>query len=158
MRVPRTMGRPDTLPGTCSISSHCVQSISEAVFILAMVGALFLQVIATPYCMLLWCVCHSPGTWANAALWTTSTQEEKACCANDPSRKRRCHCSSLPNNAQPAFRDLIRRVTAPDTGPRSRTRQPVVIGLSRADHGDQLAAKALETMAHYLGRGMRMIV
>jgi predicted NBD/HSP70 family sugar kinase len=30
--------------------------------------------------------------------------------------------------------------------------------LSRADHGDQLAAKALETMAHYLGRGMRMIV
>ncbi len=30
--------------------------------------------------------------------------------------------------------------------------------LSRADHGDPLAAKALETMAHYLGRGMRMIV
>ncbi len=30
--------------------------------------------------------------------------------------------------------------------------------LSRADHGYQLAAKALETMAHYLGRGMRMIV
>jgi len=30
--------------------------------------------------------------------------------------------------------------------------------LSRADHGDQRAVKALETMAHYLGRGMRMIV
>jgi len=30
--------------------------------------------------------------------------------------------------------------------------------LSRADHGDALAASALETMAHYLGRGMRMIV
>lgn len=30
--------------------------------------------------------------------------------------------------------------------------------LSRADHGDPLAAKALETMAHYIGRGMRMIV
>jgi predicted NBD/HSP70 family sugar kinase/DNA-binding XRE family transcriptional regulator len=30
--------------------------------------------------------------------------------------------------------------------------------LSRADQGDARAAKALETMAHYLGRGMRMIV
>ena len=30
--------------------------------------------------------------------------------------------------------------------------------LSRAEHGDTRAAKALETMAHYLGRGMRMIV
>lgn len=30
--------------------------------------------------------------------------------------------------------------------------------LSRADHGDPQAAKALETMAHYIGRGMRMIV
>ena len=30
--------------------------------------------------------------------------------------------------------------------------------LSRADHGDTRAASALETMAHYLGRGMRMIV
>ena len=30
--------------------------------------------------------------------------------------------------------------------------------LSRADQGDVRAAKALETMAHYLGRGMRMIV
>ena len=30
--------------------------------------------------------------------------------------------------------------------------------LGRADHGDELAAKSLETMAHYLGRGMRMIV
>ncbi len=30
--------------------------------------------------------------------------------------------------------------------------------LSRADHGDVLAAQALEKMAHYLGRGMRMIV
>jgi predicted NBD/HSP70 family sugar kinase len=30
--------------------------------------------------------------------------------------------------------------------------------LSLADQGDTLAAKALETMAHYLGRGMRMIV
>jgi transcriptional regulator of PTS gene len=30
--------------------------------------------------------------------------------------------------------------------------------LSRADHGDTRAAKALETMAHYLGRGMRMVV
>lgn len=30
--------------------------------------------------------------------------------------------------------------------------------LSRADHDDSRAAKALETMAHYLGRGMRMIV
>jgi predicted NBD/HSP70 family sugar kinase len=30
--------------------------------------------------------------------------------------------------------------------------------LSRADHGDVRAAKALETMAQYLGRGMRMIV
>jgi predicted NBD/HSP70 family sugar kinase len=30
--------------------------------------------------------------------------------------------------------------------------------LSRADQGDSRAAKALETMAHYLGRGMRMIV
>jgi len=30
--------------------------------------------------------------------------------------------------------------------------------LSRADHGDVRAVKALETMAHYLGRGMRMIV
>lgn len=28
MCVPRTMGRPDTLPGTCSISSHVVQSFS----------------------------------------------------------------------------------------------------------------------------------
>src|SRR4030088_2526340 len=45
MRVPRTMGRPDTLPGICSISSHCVQSISRAVSIRAMIG-LLLQVIA----------------------------------------------------------------------------------------------------------------
>ncbi|HEV3330866.1 MAG TPA: ROK family protein [Bryobacteraceae bacterium] len=30
--------------------------------------------------------------------------------------------------------------------------------LSRADQGDARAGKALETMAHYLGRGMRMIV
>jgi len=30
--------------------------------------------------------------------------------------------------------------------------------LSRAEQGDKRAAKALETMAHYLGRGMRMIV
>ncbi len=30
--------------------------------------------------------------------------------------------------------------------------------LSLADQGDQRAVKALETMAHYLGRGMRMIV
>jgi predicted NBD/HSP70 family sugar kinase len=30
--------------------------------------------------------------------------------------------------------------------------------LSRADQGDTRAAKALEKMAHYLGRGMRMIV
>jgi predicted NBD/HSP70 family sugar kinase len=30
--------------------------------------------------------------------------------------------------------------------------------LSRAEHGDTRAAKALETMAQYLGRGMRMIV
>ncbi|HEY2014202.1 MAG TPA: ROK family transcriptional regulator [Bryobacteraceae bacterium] len=30
--------------------------------------------------------------------------------------------------------------------------------LSRAENGDKRAAKALETMAHYLGRGMRMIV
>ena len=30
--------------------------------------------------------------------------------------------------------------------------------LSRADHGDSQAAKALDTMGHYLGRGMRMIV
>lgn len=30
--------------------------------------------------------------------------------------------------------------------------------LRRADHGDQQAVKALEMMAHHLGRGMRMIV
>src|SRR5262249_60824249 len=30
--------------------------------------------------------------------------------------------------------------------------------LSRADQGDTRAAAALEKMAHYLGRGMRMIV
>src|SRR5581483_4101963 len=30
--------------------------------------------------------------------------------------------------------------------------------LSRADNGDRRAVKALETMAHYLGRGMRMVV
>ncbi len=30
--------------------------------------------------------------------------------------------------------------------------------LSRADQGDTRAAKAIESMAHYLGRGMRMIV
>ena len=30
--------------------------------------------------------------------------------------------------------------------------------LSRADQGDQRAAKALETMAHYVGRGTRMVV
>jgi predicted NBD/HSP70 family sugar kinase len=30
--------------------------------------------------------------------------------------------------------------------------------LSRADRGDSLAARAIEKMAHYLGRGMRMIV
>ena len=30
--------------------------------------------------------------------------------------------------------------------------------LSRAEHGDSRAAQALEKMAHYLGRGMRMIV
>jgi predicted NBD/HSP70 family sugar kinase len=30
--------------------------------------------------------------------------------------------------------------------------------LSRAEQGDTRAARALETMAHYLGRGMRMIV
>jgi predicted NBD/HSP70 family sugar kinase len=30
--------------------------------------------------------------------------------------------------------------------------------LSIADQGDSRAVKALETMAHYLGRGMRMIV
>jgi predicted NBD/HSP70 family sugar kinase len=30
--------------------------------------------------------------------------------------------------------------------------------LNRADHGDTRAARALETMAHYLGRGMRMLV
>src|SRR5207302_5468867 len=29
--------------------------------------------------------------------------------------------------------------------------------LIRADHGDRRAVKAVETMAHYLGRGMRMI-
>ena len=70
-------------------------------------------------------------------------------------------------------------------GPRLRLRQPRVLGgvrveprraallrrvrrrpagisfidlLSRADHGDARAEKALETMAHHLGRGMRMIV
>jgi len=30
--------------------------------------------------------------------------------------------------------------------------------MSRAEHGDAHAARALEQMAHYLGRGMRMIV
>jgi predicted NBD/HSP70 family sugar kinase len=30
--------------------------------------------------------------------------------------------------------------------------------LSRADHGDTRAVKAVDTMAHYLGRGMRMVV
>jgi len=30
MRVPRTMGLPDTLPGILSISSHCIQSISDS--------------------------------------------------------------------------------------------------------------------------------
>jgi predicted NBD/HSP70 family sugar kinase len=30
--------------------------------------------------------------------------------------------------------------------------------LSRADHGDTRAVKAIDTMAHYLGRGMRMVV
>jgi predicted NBD/HSP70 family sugar kinase len=30
--------------------------------------------------------------------------------------------------------------------------------LTRADHGDTRAAKAIDAMAHYLGRGMRMIV
>jgi len=30
--------------------------------------------------------------------------------------------------------------------------------LSRADHGDERATKALNTMAHYVGRGMRMVV
>ncbi|HXK04640.1 MAG TPA: ROK family protein [Verrucomicrobiae bacterium] len=30
--------------------------------------------------------------------------------------------------------------------------------LNRADHGDTRAVKAIESMAHYLGRGMRMIV
>jgi predicted NBD/HSP70 family sugar kinase len=30
--------------------------------------------------------------------------------------------------------------------------------LSRADHGDTRAIKAVDTMAHYLGRGMRMVV
>jgi predicted NBD/HSP70 family sugar kinase len=30
--------------------------------------------------------------------------------------------------------------------------------LNRADHGDAAAVQSLETMAHYLGRGMRMIV
>jgi predicted NBD/HSP70 family sugar kinase len=30
--------------------------------------------------------------------------------------------------------------------------------LGRADHGDVRASKAIETMAHFLGRGMRMIV
>ena len=48
MRVPRTMGRPDTLPGTCSISSHCVQSISEAVSVRAMIGAPSFRLSQTP--------------------------------------------------------------------------------------------------------------
>ena len=37
----RTIGRPDTLPGTCSISSHCVQSSWEGVSLRAMTGAPF---------------------------------------------------------------------------------------------------------------------
>jgi len=36
MRVPRTTGLPDTLPGTHSISSHCVQSMSELVYAFVM--------------------------------------------------------------------------------------------------------------------------
>src|SRR5580700_4371869 len=48
MRVPRTMGRPDTLPGICSISSHCVQSISEAVSTRAMIGAPFFRLSQPP--------------------------------------------------------------------------------------------------------------
>src|SRR5271154_3587321 len=36
MRVPRTMGRPETLPGICSISSQAVQSMSACVSNFAM--------------------------------------------------------------------------------------------------------------------------
>src|SRR5271155_953268 len=38
IRVPRTTGLPDTFPGTHSISSHCVQSISEVMSALVMVS------------------------------------------------------------------------------------------------------------------------
>src|ERR1019366_10567312 len=36
MRVPRTMGRPDTLPGTFSISSQAIQSMSKSASAFAM--------------------------------------------------------------------------------------------------------------------------
>src|SRR5665811_2105130 len=36
MRVPRTIGRPDTLPGIISISSQAIQSMSESVSTFAM--------------------------------------------------------------------------------------------------------------------------
>src|SRR5271156_202217 len=40
MRVPRTMGRPDSLPGIFSISSQAIQSMSESMSTFAMASAL----------------------------------------------------------------------------------------------------------------------
>jgi hypothetical protein len=42
MRVPRTTGIPETLPGTCSISSQAVQSISESVLVILGISSLIL--------------------------------------------------------------------------------------------------------------------
>jgi hypothetical protein len=47
MRVPRTMGRPDTFPGITSISSQAVQSISEFVAALAIPFPLYFIVAFT---------------------------------------------------------------------------------------------------------------
>ena len=43
MRVPRTIGCPDTLPGMRSINSHCIQSISAFVVIESTVLVLILN-------------------------------------------------------------------------------------------------------------------
>ena len=51
----------------------------------------------------------------------------------------------LPSRAPGPMRSYAGGVSFPDL-------------LSLADQGDARAARALETMAHYLGRGMRMIV
>src|ERR1017187_4320235 len=53
MRVPRTMGCPDTLPGTCSISSQAIQSTSASVFVMLLTLLSRVPLISEPAEMLM---------------------------------------------------------------------------------------------------------